>query len=193
LPIFADGAYNLRVSIERPADIERHMSVKVDGVAAGKLVFQRDPNGAPTNRAQSARLARGVHTITVANGELPVTFYSLTVEQTKDEPSAEKKALHYRLFGMEPGEAPLEPRLGARRLLAGFLQKAYRRPVDAAETDRFLAMYDRAAERGDPFEERVKLALKAVLVSPYFLFRVEERSSEPGIHPLGQYDIASRL
>src|SRR5216110_1840940 len=60
LPIFADGAYNLRVSIERPADIERHMSVKVDGVAAGKLVFQRDPNGAPTNRAQSARLARGV-------------------------------------------------------------------------------------------------------------------------------------
>jgi len=32
-----------------------------------------------------------------------------------------------------------------------------------------------------------------VLVSPYFLFRVEERTSEPGIHPLGRYDLASRL
>src|SRR5262249_29409442 len=55
------------------------------------------------------------------------------------------------------------------------------------------AMYDRAAERGDPYEERVKLALKAVLVSPYFLFRIEDRKTEPGIHPLGQYDLASRL
>src|SRR5258708_18758544 len=114
------------------------MSVKVDGVAAGKRVFQVDPNGARTNRAQSARLARGVHTITVANGELPVTFYSLTVEQTQNEPSAEKKALHYRLFGMEPGEAALDPRLGARRLLAGVVSKTLHRPPGAGRKGRLL-------------------------------------------------------
>jgi hypothetical protein len=54
-------------------------------------------------------------------------------------------------------------------------------------------MYDRAAERGDPYEERVKLALKAVLVSPDFLFRMEKRYSDPGIRPVGQYEMASRL
>ncbi|MGH9661271.1 MAG: DUF1592 domain-containing protein, partial [Bryobacteraceae bacterium] len=100
---------------------------------------------------------------------------------------------HYRLFGIEPGEAPLEARTAARRVLETFLPKAYRRPVEPAEVDRFLALYDRAAERGDPYEERMKLALKAVLVSSPFLFRVEDRASQPGIRPLGQYDMASRL
>jgi cytochrome c553 len=193
LPIYVDGNYNLRVSIERPRDRAVQVDVKVDGLAAGTLNYQRDPNGSPTNRAQLARLGRGVHTLAVVGGKYPVEFYSLTVEQRQQDPSPEKRVLHYRLFGTEAGEAPLEPRKAARQLLAGFLRKAYRRPVKPAEVDRFLAMYDRAAERGDPYEERVKLALKAVLVSPHFLFRIEEKNNEPGIHPLGQYDLASRL
>jgi hypothetical protein len=193
IPIFVDGPYNLRVSIERPKEIPVQMEVKVDGAALGSLMYQRDPGGGPTARAQLATLGRGVHTIGVVAGKLPVEFYSLTVEQRQQEAPPEKRALHYRLFGMEPGEAPLEPRRAAQRLLAAFVRKAYRRPVDAGEVDRFLAMYDRAAERGDPYEERVKLALKAVLVSPRFLFRIEPRNSAPGIHLLGQYDMASRL
>ena len=56
-----------------------------------------------------------------------------------------------------------------------------------------MTLYDRAAERGDPFEERMKLALKAVLVRPDFLFKMEHRSDKPGIYPLGQYELASRL
>ena len=120
-------------------------------------------------------------------------FYSLSVEQRPQEASPDKRALHYRLFGLEPGEAPLDPRAAARRLLANFLPKAYRRPVEPAEIDRFLTLYDRAAERGDPYEERIKLALKAVLVSSPFLFRIEQRATEAGIRPLGHYDMASRL
>ena len=53
-----------------------------------------------------------------------------------------------------------------------------------------LTLYDRAAERGDPFEERMKLAMKAVLVGPDFLFRMEHRSEKPGIYPLSQYELA---
>ena len=54
-------------------------------------------------------------------------------------------------------------------------------------------MYDRAAERGDPYEERIKLMLKAVLVWPEFLFRIEQKHTEPGIYPLSQYELATRL
>ena len=191
--IYLDGSYDLRVSIERPRDHPVDVAVKVDGIAAGTLTFPRDPNGAPTNRAQTARLSRGAHTITVVDGKTPVEFYTLTVEQRQDAPTPEKRALHYRLFGMESGEAPIEPRKAAQRLLAEFLPKAYRHPVEPSDVDRYLAMYDRAAERGDPYEERVKLALKAVLVSPRFLFRIEQRSKAPGIHPVDEYDLASRL
>jgi hypothetical protein len=193
IPIHIDGDYNLRVSLERPRDRQFKVEVKVDGASAGTQLYQKDANGGATARASLAKLARGLHTVSVVAGESPILLYSLTVEQKLDQPSSEKRAMHYRLFGMEPGDAPLQPRMAMQRLLAGFMRKAYRRPVEPAEVDRFMAMYDRAAERGDPYEERVKLTLKAVLVSPHFLFRIEERKSEPGIHPLGQYDLASRL
>jgi hypothetical protein len=87
----------------------------------------------------------------------------------------------------------LQPRKAAQHVIAAFLPKAFRRPVGPTEVERFLVMYDRAAERGDPYEERVKLALKAILVSPDFLFRMEDRHPQPGIYPLGQYEIAARL
>jgi len=70
---------------------------------------------------------------------------------------------------------------------------AFRRPAKAEEIDRFLKLYDRAAERGDPYEERVKLALKGVLVSLDFLFRIEQPPSAPGIHALNGYELAARL
>jgi hypothetical protein len=88
---------------------------------------------------------------------------------------------------------PLDGRRAARETLAAFLPRAFRRPVDAAEIDKFLTLYDRAAQRGDPWTERMKLALSAVLVHPDFLFRVERRDAAPGIHPVGQYELASRL
>ncbi|HUS08339.1 MAG TPA: DUF1592 domain-containing protein [Bryobacteraceae bacterium] len=193
LPIFLEGQYDLRVSVERPRENPFQMEVKVDGLPAGSLTFQKDANGGPTTRAQVFRLSRGAHTISVKAGEFPVDMYSLTVEQRQPEPSAEKRAVHFRLFGMEPGKAPLQPRKAADRLLSEFMAKAYRRPVTRAEVDRVLALYDRTMERGDAYEESVKLALKAVLVSPNFLFRNEEGSGKPGIHPLGQHELASRL
>ena len=192
-PIYVDGDYGLRVSIERPHDHEIFLRVKVDGAAAGKLLYQRDPNGGPTARAQAMKLEKGVHTFTVVNGEDPVEFFSFTIEQRQEEAAPEKRALHYRLFGTEAGEAPIDPRASARRILARFLPRAYRRPVEPAEIDRFLTLYDRAAGRGDPHEEAVKLALKAVLVSSPFLFRIEQSSPAAGIRPLGQYELAARL
>src|SRR5262249_15853802 len=44
-----------------------------------------------------------------------------------------------------------------------------------------------------PYEQRIKLALKAILVSPRFLFRTEERTSQSEIRALSNYDMASRL
>ncbi len=192
-PIFLDGEYNLRVSVERPRETPFQVEVKLDGAPVGMLAFPRDSNGGPTARLVTATLEKGIHTVTVKAGALPLVFYSFTAEQKAADPAPEKRALHYRLFGMEPGQFPVEPRVAARRLLERFLPEAYRRPVEAADVDRLLALYDRAAQRGDPYEESVKLALKAVLVSPRFLFREEERAAQPGIRPLGGYDMASRL
>jgi hypothetical protein len=116
-------------------------------------------------------------------------FTTLRSISGAQESTPERKALHYRLLSLEPGETPLDARAAARRLIEGLLPKAFRRPVSAAEIDKYIALYDRVAKRDDPYEERVKLALKAVLVAPEFLFHLTSGSSEePGMRRLTNYE-----
>lgn len=191
--VFAEDSYSLRVSVERPKVTPFTLKVLVDGVQVGSVAYGRDSGGGATARAATATLGRGPHTVTVVNGSERIEFYSLTVDQRPAEVTSEKRALHYRLFGMEVGQSPVDKRMAARRLLTKLLPRAYRGPVEPAEIDRLLALYDRGARRGEPFEENVKLALKAVLISPRFLFKVEDNDPKPGIQPIGQYEIASRM
>ncbi|MBL8232561.1 MAG: DUF1592 domain-containing protein [Bryobacterales bacterium] len=191
--IYMDGEYELRVWLERPRVQPFRVKLILDGAEAGILAYPKDSAGGPTARGQTVRLSRGPHAVAIVPLDLPIDLYSVNVEQRAQEPSIEKKAVHYRLFGTEPGETPSQPRTAARRLLANFLRKAFRRPVDAAEIEKFMKLYDRAAERNDPYEERVKLMLKAVLVSPDFLFKMEERHDDSAIRPLRQHELATRL
>jgi len=191
--VFAEGPYSLRVSVERPKMTPFTMKVLVDGVQAGSVSYARDSGGGATARAVVATLGRGAHTVTVVNGTERIEFYSLTVDQRPTEVTPEKRSLHFRLLGLEVGQSPVDGRVAARKILTRFLPRAYRGKVEPGEIDRLLALYDRGARRGEPFEENVKLALKAVLITPRFLFKVEENDPAPGIRPIGQFEMASRL
>jgi hypothetical protein len=81
----------------------------------------------------------------------------------------------------------------ARSAIHDFAQRAWRRPIEDDETDRLLAMFGRAFTRGDSYRESVKLAFKAVLISPNFLFLVEPEPDLLGDYMLGGYPLASRL
>lgn len=72
----------------------------------------------------------------------------------------------------------------ARNQLDFFMEKAFRRPISQSELDRYWKLYQRGG---------MKLAMKGILVSPYFLFLVEEDPGKEGIYPLGDYPLASRL
>ncbi len=92
----------------------------------------------------------------------------------------------------EPGTGVSE-RKAARQILARFAERAYRRPPRESEVRRLVALYDRAAKRGEPFEEAVGLGLKAALVSPSFLFRFEQGGDADGAYELSGIELASRL
>ncbi len=191
--VYAAGTYNVRVSVERPRVTPFSLEVLSDGEVLSKMSFARDSGGGATARVAAAEWGRGGHEVLIRNGSEKIDFYSLTIEQKLDPPSAEKKALHYRLLGVEAGETPVSPRVVARRAIERLLPRAYRRPVEATEVEKFLALYDRSAQRGEPFEESFKLALRAILLSPRFLFRVDDSDPKPGIRPLDDYALASRL
>ncbi len=85
----------------------------------------------------------------------------------------------------------------ARQIITNFAGKAWRRPVEEHEIDRLFRFYKdvRDTEKGS-FDEGVKLALQASLISPNFLFRgeVRERPGDSGkISPIDEFALASRL
>nr|WP_255651535.1 DUF1592 domain-containing protein [Corallococcus sp. AS-1-12] len=90
---------------------------------------------------------------------------------------------------------PARPEACARELLKTFARKAWRRPVTPEEVERLVAFVSLARRQGDAPEVGVKLALRSVLVSPHFLFRVEldpaPTSTAP--HAVSDLELASRL
>jgi mono/diheme cytochrome c family protein len=97
-----------------------------------------------------------------------------------------------RIFVVLPGKGVTD-REAARRNVARLVMRAYRRPIAPAEVDRLLHLYDVAAKRGATYRDAVKYALKGVLVSPNFLFRVETDRKSEQPYPISDYELASRL
>lgn len=79
-----------------------------------------------------------------------------------------------------------------------FGQRAYRRPLTAAEVDRYLDLFDVGrdlAYTGQPFRDGIYTVLLAFLQSPHFLYRVESETltDDTGEVPLTAWTLASKL
>jgi hypothetical protein len=82
-----------------------------------------------------------------------------------------------------------------KQIVSDFGRRAWRRPLTEAEVTRLLQFVDLAKQEGDGVEGGIKLALRAILVSPYFVFRVEKDPDPTSLtpHPLNDFELASRL
>src|SRR5690606_23721142 len=82
----------------------------------------------------------------------------------------------------------------ARRIVTNLARRAYRRPVGDADVEPLLGLFRQAHTAGDSFDQGIALALQAILVSPDFLFRIEQdRAPGDGIAPIGPHELATRL
>ena len=96
-----------------------------------------------------------------------------------------------RVAPVRPG--PVLPKAdAARQNLARFVARAFRRPVEPAQIDLLMKLFTQADARGEAFDDAVRFALRAVLVSPDFLFRIEPPRGEKA-SPVSDYELASRL
>jgi hypothetical protein len=72
----------------------------------------------------------------------------------------------------------------ASKIIGTLARRAYRRPVTAQEKDELVRLAALVRKNGDSFDESIRVALQAILMSPNFLFRPER--DDP-------HDLASRL
>lgn len=114
-------------------------------------------------------------------------------------PGAPPTAVQQRLLGAVPA-AGADQKAAARNVARSLARLAYRRPPSEAEIETLLRVFLLATDHGKSYEDGLRLMLKAVLVSPQFLFITPETGDDTGDAPpagavvaLDDYQLASRL
>ena len=201
---------------KQPTDEERQKFM--DWIAMLKFLSPKDPGPFVIRRLTKAEYGNTLHDLfgvdpAIAH-ELPDevfgegylnTLSPLQLEQylgiandVLDQILAPKGAppteMEKRLFG-EPPASGTDARAAARNVARSLARSAYRRPPTDAELDVLVGVFDLARQNKLAYPAALRLVLKAVLVSPQFLFITPAGEAEAGrdIVPLDDYQLASRL
>ena len=121
-------------------------------------------------------------------------LYSISINGPYDVSGPGDTPSRRRLFVCSPSKASEEDAC-AQKILLTLMRRAYRRPVDAADLKMPMKFFTDAKKEGG-FDNGIEMALRAVLMSPEFLFRVEQDPAN--IAPKTAYrirdvELASRL
>lgn len=91
------------------------------------------------------------------------------------------------------------PQKAAEKILFPFASKAFRRLLKAEEKEQFInlfsSVYYSHTEEPDPqkFNRSIAEVFKAILISPSFLYKMEEEPLGPNPIALGDFELATRL
>ena len=99
-----------------------------------------------------------------------------------------------RIFTCLPADPAAEPAC-AEEILGSLARRAFRRPVSGDDVAALMAFYDVGHAKGG-FESGIEFALRAILVDPEFLFRIEQdpAGAAPGEpYRISDLELASRL
>ena len=112
----------------------------------------------------------------------------LSVDGPGDTPSRR------RIFSCLPANLDEEPAC-AQQILSSLARRAYRRPVSESDIQELVEFYNQGRLDGG-FEVGIQFALERVLVSPDFLFRIEQdpADAQPGaMYSISDIELASRM
>ncbi len=156
-----------------------------------------DPAIAAANPPAAARLRGGPPA--AAGPSVPGRPNLAVVFMQVEGPMAitpERMPESYRKLMIAMPSATMPKPVAAEKIIHNFANRAFRRPATDAEVKSLLGLWTKADGDGRTFEQSIDVALQAVLVSPSFLFRVEQ-DPQPGeadnVHTLNDYELASRL
>ncbi|MBV08181.1 DUF1592 domain-containing protein [Rubinisphaera sp.] len=194
--IYSAGQHFVRVRAQ-PVEKPTTLTLKVDGIVVERFTIDGQPKSAgdfPVNYDTNIQLSRGFHTLEIrCTGDEKALVSFLHLKQNEKELNKDQLHIYENLTGTSPDKTPENPRTVAERKLKAFISQAFRRPANSTEVDKYMSLYDRAAQRGDPHVEAIKLAMKGVLVSSPFIFRMESLPETASPQPVSNYELATRL
>jgi Protein of unknown function (DUF1592)/Protein of unknown function (DUF1588)/Protein of unknown function (DUF1587)/Protein of unknown function (DUF1595)/Protein of unknown function (DUF1585) len=178
------------------------MSIQVDAAAPTTFKVEALPS-APKAFSVTAGLAAGPHTVTIKCDNyvnLPADNITNQLVVSSLEAKGEAQvvpASRAKIYSCEPTKAP-DPEACYAAIVTGFAARAFRRPLTPGESESLLALWKNLRKK-ESEDEAVSLLVRAVLVSPNFLYRPSFKlagalnADAHGLAPLDDYTIGSRL
>ena len=135
-----------------------------------------------------------LNSISPLQSELYLDIANKVIDQVVAREGQPPTEVQKRLFGELPANEA-DPHDAARKLARSLARDAYRRPPTEKELDVLVGIFDLGRENKLSHTASLSLMLKAILVSPQFLFitPAAEADSADSIVPLDDYQLASRL
>jgi hypothetical protein len=126
-------------------------------------------------------------------GSMP-SVVSVTIIGPYDPKGAGDTPSRRRVFVCRPSD-PAQETSCARRILSALARQAVRGPVPDDVLADLLRFYEEGRTDGGTFDAGIELALRRLLVSPEFLFRVEAdpAAANAGVYRVPDLTLASRL
>lgn len=130
-------------------------------------------------------------------GDRNAYVFSIEIVGPLEVDPADLPASHRQLIRFVPDKdkqrSPLD---AARRNLLPFLRRAFRHPVSKEDCEPFAQLVSATVKEGESFTTAMQVGVQAILVSPHFLFRVEQdrQPDNPDQHHrLSDFELATRL
>lgn len=214
----AEGTYVVSATlfgVQRFTVLAPRVTLVVDGTPLPALALTSTPTN-PETATWTVRLTAGSHEVGLGLAEAEVTPPDLTAEDVVHEGSwsafgirdlgitgpldpaeGQPSELRARLLACEAPDASLEARRTcATSVLRSLAGRAWRRPVTNPEVERLSRFVDVAEGDGRGWDAGLRDAFSAVLLSPWFLYRVEGMGSgrtSDGLRALTPHELATRL
>jgi mono/diheme cytochrome c family protein len=201
---------------KQPTDEERQKFL--DGIGKIKFLSSKDPGPFVIRRLTKVEYGNTLHdllgvdpkvadelpdevfgegylnTLSPLQSEQYLAIANDVLERVLASNGTRPSRMQKQLFGKTPTPGADE-RAAARKVSRSLARNAYRRPPSEAELDVLLRVFDLARENKLAYSQALRLMLKAILVSPQFLFITPATDAESGrsIIALDDYQLASRL
>jgi hypothetical protein len=175
------------------AAVDRHLRARITVSAGSHQLMVTFPKR-PSVLLETERQPYHAHFNMDRHPRLQPAIYSVTVNGPFDSRGADESPTRKRIFGCYPATRDEEEPC-AREIVARLMRRAYRRAVTEADLAAPLRLY-RQTRAAEGFDAGIEMALRAILVSPEFLLRVEQDPagvSKDSVYPISDVELASRL
>jgi hypothetical protein len=175
--------------------VDQHLKIRVP-VKAGPhqlgVTFVKNPSSLLETKRQPYSAHFNMH----RHPRITPAIYQVSINGPYAEKGPGDTPSRKRIFVSTPTK-PEEEESCAKQILSTLMRRAYRRPVTDADFEKPMKFYHEARrENGGGFDAGIEAALSSILVSPQFLFRMEQDPAgvAPGtVYRISDLELASRL